>query len=92
MKDLYLNSISSFLLLLLSISLFSQESRELVVDNPDVVVDLRTKRGVELVKTKWKYSDAFIVDDKFGAPGPSKDDPLALYPTCLLYTSDAADD
>jgi len=59
----------------------AQESRELVVDNPDVVVDLRTQKGVDILKTAWKYSDATIVDDQFGAPGPSGDDPLALYPT-----------
>jgi len=57
----------------------AQESRELVVDNPDVVVDLRTKEGVAMLKTAWKYSDATIVDDTFGAPGASKDDPLLLY-------------
>ncbi len=61
--------------------LTAQESRELVVDNPDVVVDLRTNKGVALLKTAWRYSDAQIVDDSFGAPGPSESDPLALYPT-----------
>ncbi|MGX1930973.1 SMP-30/gluconolactonase/LRE family protein [Flagellimonas sp. 2504JD4-2] len=59
----------------------AQESRELVVDNPDVIIDLRTKEGVEMLKTAWKYSDVAIVDDTFGAPGPSDNDPLALYPT-----------
>ncbi|MEM9363369.1 MAG: SMP-30/gluconolactonase/LRE family protein [Bacteroidota bacterium] len=61
--------------------LFGQESRELVIDNPDVVVDLRTKYGVNLLKTEWKYSDVKILNDTFGAPGPSEKDPLALYPT-----------
>ena len=71
---------SALLLLFYSYS-NAQESRELVVDNPDVVVDLRTTDGVQLLKTAWKYSDAQIVGDEFGAPGPSKTDPLALYPT-----------
>ena len=72
-----------FIILLLFplLTINAQESRELAVDNPDVIVDLRSKRGVEIVKTEWKYSDAVIVDDQFGAPGPSKDDPLFLYPT-----------
>ena len=61
-------------------TLQAQESRELVVDNPDVVVDLRTRKGVDLLKTAWKYSDANIVEDQFGALGLSGDDPLALYP------------
>ncbi len=67
--------------LLLPLLCISQESRELVVDNPDAVVDLRTHEGVRKVKTEWRYSDAQIVDDKFGAPGPSGNDPLDLYPT-----------
>jgi len=59
----------------------AQESRELVVDNPDVVIDLKTQKGVDILKTSWKYSDANIIDDQFGAPGPTEDDPLLLYPT-----------
>ena len=74
----YLSVIS---LALVTLVVNAQESRELVVDNPDVIVDLRTKAGVKILKTSWKYSDANIVDDKFGAPGPSKNDPLDLYPT-----------
>ncbi len=66
---------------LFSWALLAQESREIVVDNPDVIVDLRTNKGVAMLKTEWRYSDAKIVDDTFGAPGPSKNDPLYLYPT-----------
>lgn len=69
------------LLLLSGASMSAQESRELVADNPDAIVDLRTQKGIEIVKTVWKYSDVTIIDDQFGAPGPSKDDPLLLYPT-----------
>ncbi len=61
--------------------LHAQESREIVVDNPDVIVDLRTNTGVKMMNTAWKYSDVNIVDDTFGAPGPSNNDPLPLYPT-----------
>ena len=69
------------LTLLLTLHTIAQESREIVVDNPDAVVDLRTQRGVDMMGTEWRYSDADIVPDQFGAPGPSGDDPLPLYPT-----------
>ena len=69
------------LMFLVPIFVIGQESRELVVDNPDAIVDLRTHEGISKVSTQWKYSDAQIVDDKFGAPGPSGSDPLDLYPT-----------
>ncbi len=61
--------------------LSAQESRELVVDNPDAIVDLRSHTGVNMVSAEWRYSDATIVDDQLGAPGPSEGDPLRLYPT-----------
>ena len=72
-----------FILLSICINFQSeaQESRELAVENPDAIIDLRTKAGMAMVKSEWRYSDAEIVDDQFGAPGPSKDDPLKLYPT-----------
>ena len=78
-----LNKIVPIFLLLgfLSISLTAQERRELAVGQADAIVDLRTHEGVKLVKTAWKYSDAKIVDATFNAPGPSKEDPLLLYPT-----------
>ena len=63
------------------LEMVAQESRELVVDNPDVIIDLRTKKGIETVSSAWKYSDVTIIDDQFGAPGATKEDPLKLYPT-----------
>lgn len=62
-------------------SLNAQESVELAIGNPAAVVDLRTKEGCELVKAQWHFHDAEIAPDTFRAPGPSKDDPLDLYPT-----------
>ena len=78
-----MNKVSIFLSMFLLIPLLgiAQESRELVVDNPDAIIDLRTPEGIKRVSTQWKYSDAQIVDDTFGAPGPSGSDPLDLYPT-----------
>lgn len=59
----------------------AQESRELAMGQAAAIVDLRTKEGVALVGAQWKYSPAKFVDTKFNAPGPDKNDPLALYPT-----------
>lgn len=59
----------------------AQESRELAIGQADAIVDLRTKEGVALVGAQWKYSPASFVETQFNAPGPDKNDPLALYPT-----------
>lgn len=75
------NIIKIIFLSLLAIPAFAQESRELAIGQPDAVVDLRTQEGTKLVKTTWKYSDAKLVNADFNAPGPDKNDPLALYPT-----------
>ena len=80
-KQMFMKKLTLLIFLLIPFFIFSQESRELVVDNPDAIIDLRTKEGINKVNTEWRYSDAQIVDDKFGAPGPSGSDPLALYPT-----------
>ncbi len=67
--------------LLITGSLFSQESRELAIGQPDAVVDLRTQAGAALVKTQWKTLDAGVAPSIFRAPGPGENDPLPLYPT-----------
>ena len=80
-----MKGIKSILFLSLAMSLFlegySQESRELAIDNPEAIIDLRTDKGVAMMKTEWKYSNATIINDKLNAPGPSSTDPLLLYPT-----------
>ena len=78
MKNILLNFL---VILCFSSHSFAQESRELAVENPDAIIDLRTHEGMKMAQAEWKYSDAKIIDDQFGAPGPSKDDPLDLYPT-----------
>ena len=65
MKNIIIYTLLLFLGL--HINIFAQESRELVVDNPDAIVDLRTQKGIKMLNAQWKYSDAKIVDDKFGA-------------------------
>ena len=61
--------------------LWSQESRQLAIGQPDAIVDLRTEKGIQLVKTDWRYKHAEIVKADFRAPGPSGEDALLLYPT-----------
>jgi gluconolactonase len=67
--------------LLINAGLFAQESVELSFGKPNAIVDLKTKEGVTLVKSEWRYIDAQIIDKEFKSPGPSADDKLALYPT-----------
>ncbi len=73
----------SLLIVLIISSLWmqGQERRELAIGQPDAIVDLRSHQGIQLVKSAWKYSNAKIVSATFNAPGPSKEDPLLLYPT-----------
>ena len=59
----------------------AQESRELAWGQAKAIVDLRTPEGTTLVKSTWRYSEAKLVNAAFQAPGPDKNDPLALYPT-----------
>lgn len=59
----------------------AQESRELAWGQAKAIVDLRTPEGTALVKSTWRYSEAKLVNAAFQAPGPDKNDPLALYPT-----------
>ncbi len=67
--------------LFLSFTGLAQESRELAIGQAAANVDLRTNEGVDLVDAEWKFSPAKFVTTEFNAPGPAKNDPLALYPT-----------
>ncbi|MEO1652130.1 MAG: SMP-30/gluconolactonase/LRE family protein [Bacteroidota bacterium] len=69
------------LILSLGMNAYAQESRELAVGKPISVVDLRTKAGIALLKTEWRYKDAEIIEADFKAPGPKGKDKLKLYPT-----------
>src|SRR5690348_163720 len=60
---------------------FSQETRQLAVDKPQAIADLKTNEGAALVNAKWYVQPAHIRDAEFKAPGPSLRDPLLLYPT-----------
>ena len=69
-------------LLFASIILFAQETRQLAVDKPQSIADLRTKEGAALVNAKWFVQNAHVVDADFKTPGPGTNgDKLPLYPT-----------
>jgi gluconolactonase len=69
------------MLLILSLSSIGQEIRELTVDRPAAVVDLKTDEGVAMVQACWYKQPAQIRNVQFRSPGPSANDALLLYPT-----------
>jgi len=64
-----------------SIIVFAQETRQLAVDKPQAIADLKTTEGAALVSAKWFVQNANIINVDFKAPGPYAADALALYPT-----------
>ena len=71
--------------LLVAAIAFSQETRQLAVDKPQAIADLRTNEGAALVNAKWYVQNAQITDKNFNLPGPQNGggDALPLYPTGL---------
>ncbi|MFN0080962.1 MAG: SMP-30/gluconolactonase/LRE family protein [Ferruginibacter sp.] len=72
---------ATFLGLCFGLVCFAQETRELAVYRPMSVVDLRKSASANLVNAQWLVREASIKPVSFNAPGPSKTDPLLLYPT-----------
>ena len=70
-----------FILLLLSVIVFSQETRQLAVGKPDAIADLKTTVGAAFVNAKWYVQPAYIETADFHKPGGSAADPMKLYPT-----------
>ena len=64
-----------------SIIVFAQETRQLAVDKPQAIADLKTNEGAGLVNAKWFVQNGHIVDFDFKNPGHFAADALALYPT-----------
>ncbi len=78
----YLIFLVILFLTLLSYQLFAQETRQLSVDKPQAVADLKTTDGAALVNAKWFVQPAHIREADFKMPGPGTNgDPLPLYPT-----------
>src|SRR6266487_6264112 len=69
------------ILIAASIIAFAQETRQLAVDKPQAIADLKTTEGTALVDAKWFAQEGHIVNADFRAPGPFAADALALYPT-----------
>ena len=69
------------LLIGISIAVLAQETRQLAVDKPQAIADLKTVEGAGLVSAKWFVQNGDIVNVGFKAPGPYATDVLALYPT-----------
>lgn len=61
-----------------------QEIRQLAVDKPSAIADLKTAEGAALVNAKWFVQPAHLRDITFKAPGSSVTDALLLYPTGAL--------
>jgi gluconolactonase len=75
------------LFLLVTIIAIAQETRQLAVDKPHAIADLRTNDGAALVNAKWYVQGADIVSASFHSPGPSVNDALLLYPTGAALTT-----
>ena len=63
------------------VNVFSQETRQLAVDKPLAVADLKTNGGAALVQAQWYVQAANLRDADFRLPGASASDMLMLYPT-----------
>jgi gluconolactonase len=59
----------------------AQELRQLSVDKPQAIADLRTNAGAALVNAQWYFQPAHITEADFKSPGQSANDPMLLYPT-----------
>src|SRR5688500_3203461 len=61
----------------------AQETRQLSVDKPQAIADLRSENGTAIVKAKWYVQPAYITEKNFFLPGPQQGggDALPLYPT-----------
>ena len=73
--------------LLISIFAMAQETRQLAVDKPSAIADLKTAEGAALVNAKWYVQPAHIVETSFKSPGPSSKDLLLLYPTGMMIST-----
>lgn len=62
-------------------AVYAQELRQLSVDKPQAIADLRTNAGAALVNAQWYFQPAHITQADFRSPGQSANDPMLLYPT-----------
>ncbi len=81
------NIIKVYVLMIVAIAIAvaasAQETRQLAVDKPQAIADLKTNEGAALVNAKWYVQPAHVQDKDFHLPGPQQGggDALRLYPT-----------
>jgi hypothetical protein len=69
------------LFVLISILSQAQETRQLAVDKPQAIADLRTTEGAALVNARWYVQPAHLQEADFKSPGSIATDAMLLYPT-----------
>ena len=69
--------------IVIAIATTAQETRQLAVNKPQAIADLKTKEGTSLVNAKWFVQAAISRKRSFRLPGPQPGggDALHLYPT-----------
>lgn len=69
--------------IVIALATTAQESRQLAVNKPQAIADLKTKEGTALVNAKWFVQAARVQEKSFRLPGPQSGggDALHLYPT-----------
>jgi gluconolactonase len=74
--------------LLAALAAFTQETRQLSVDKPQAVADLRTTEGAALMSARWYVQPAKVTNASFNLPGRGTNgDLLLLYPTGLAIST-----
>ena len=77
----YKRQLLLFIAFVLCAAIKSQESRQLALDKPQAIADLRTNEGALQVNAKWYVQSAHVREAEFKAPGGIATDALLLYPT-----------
>lgn len=69
--------------IVIAIATTAQETRQLAVNKPQAIADLKTKEGSDLVNAKWFIQPGHVQEKAFRLPGPQPGggDALHLYPT-----------
>ena len=79
--------VKAYILVIVAIAIAAiasaQETRQLAVNKPQAIADLKTKEGAALVSAKWFVQPAHVQDKDFRLPGPQQGggDAMPLYPT-----------
>ncbi len=80
-NSIYLLFAIPFVAACYAVPLAAQETRQLAVDKPQAVADLRSNEGAALVNAQWYVQPAEIQETAFKLPGSSPTDAMLLYPT-----------